>query len=103
MPQPLSIYNVHALHIHVHVYLKAQKCCQKNNSGHYNRLIPEEEVLVLWAVVIHNHLTRYTHAHHVPHVEHVESSIEQNGNARSAVETTPYCPLPIPLTGQLAK
>ena len=50
----------------------------------------------------HQH-TRYTHAHHVPHAEHMESSIGQNGDARSAVKPTQCCPLPIPLTGQRAK
>ena len=29
------------------------------------------------------HATRYTLAYHVPHAEHVESSIRQNGKARS--------------------
>ena len=47
--------------------------------------------------------SRYTHAHHVPHTKHVESLIGQNGEARSAVETTPCCPLPIPSSGQRAK
>ena len=39
-------------------------------------------------------VTRYTHVHHVPHAEHVESLIGQNGDAQSAVEMTPCCPLP---------
>ena len=47
--------------------------------------------------------TRYTHADHVPHAEHVESLIGQSGEARSEVEMTPCCPLPIPSTGQRAK
>ena len=46
---------------------------------------------------------RHTHAHHVPHAEHVESSIGQNGDARSAIATAPYCPSPILFTGQQAK
>ena len=48
-------------------------------------------------------VTRYTHVHHVPHAEHVESSIGQNGDAQSTVETMPCCPLPIPFMGQRAK
>ena len=49
-----------------------------------------------WVVVMYT--TRYTHAHCVPHAEHVES-----WKWRSAVETTPCCPPPIPFTGQRAK
>jgi len=41
--------------------------------------------------------------HHVPHFKQVESSIGWNCEARSMVEMTPYCRLPIPSTGQQVK
>ena len=39
----------------------------------------------------------YTYAQHVPHAPHMESSIGRNGEAQSAVETTPCCAFAYPI------
>ena len=54
--------------------------------------------------VVYNKATKvYTYAQHVSHAAHIESLTRQNGEAQSAVETTPCCAFAYPIHRSVSK